>query len=132
MKVRLEKSIQHEYSKIEKQIQLENDKKLEDYKKTFDRKVESYTNLIALLSSFMDDPGLTEEETTKRQRQFINKFHDDILLYSTKEVVDSVNNFFKEIRTNGSPKVKQALLRVNPNTITVAVLNIIAAMRKDL
>jgi len=85
-------------------------------------KMEAYSSLLNFASGFLGDPNLDYEEALKYQREFIKKFHNDILLFSPSSVIRAADNFFDSVSISYS----------NKDESTDALFGLIAAMRKDL
>lgn len=90
--------------------------------RAIERKIKSYSNLIDGARAFIGDPTLDYETALVAQQEFIKKFHNDILLYASDEVIKSVDRFFGSVSISYS----------NKDESTDALFNMIAVMRSDL
>ena len=91
-------------------------------KRVFERKIQSYSNLIDFSRAFMGDPNFDYDGALHSQQEFIKKFHNDILLNSSADVIKSVDNFFDSVSISYS----------NKDESTDALFRMIATLRKDL
>ncbi|HBI17101.1 MAG: hypothetical protein UR60_C0021G0021 [Candidatus Moranbacteria bacterium GW2011_GWF2_34_56] len=86
------------------------------------KKIEAYSSLLNYSRGFMGDPTLSYEEALSYQQEFLKKFYNDILLFSSKEVIESVDKFFDTV----------SISHTNKDIVTDALFTLTESMRKDI
>jgi len=99
-------------------------KKFKWYEARLDKKLISYSELINYSRAFMNDPTLTFEERKLMANNFLLKYYNEILPFSSKAVILSVQNFLFNSWTN--------FVDTQQNNQTKALAQVIAAIRSDL
>lgn len=99
-------------------------KKFESYKIKTDKKIISYSELINFSRAFTKDPSLSYDENVEMAKNFITKYHNEILPFAPKDVVYSIQDFLYNSWTN--------YLSTSRNNQTKSLFNIIKYIRKDL
>lgn len=87
-----------------------------------ERKIEAYSSLLNYSRGFMGDPALSYEEALKYQQEFLKKFYNDILLFSSEEVIESADKFFNTV----------SISHTNKDVTTDALFVLTESMRKDI
>lgn len=95
-------------------------KKKEELKEEFKRK--AYGEFIDMARSFLNDPNLSREEIIERQKKFIEKYYNEIMVSAPKDVIKSIEDFFETV----------SITYANEDEKTKAIDKILRAMRKDL
>ena len=95
-------------------------KKREELKEEFKRK--AYGEFIDMARSFLNDPTLSKGEIIKRQRKFIEKYYNEIMVSAPGEVIKSIEKFFDTV----------SITYANEDEKTKAVDDVLRVMRKDL
>lgn len=85
-------------------------------------KVRSYSKFIEMAKGFLNDPSLNKTNALKYQRDFIEKFYNEIWTFGSGEVICAVNSFFETV----------SISRANEDEKTLALKNLVFAIRKDL
>ena len=95
-------------------------KKKEELKEEFKRK--AYGEFIDMTRSFLNDPNLSKEEIIERQKEFIEKYYNEIMVSAPKDVIKLIEDFFETV----------SITYANEDEKTKAIDKILRAMRKDL
>ena len=95
-------------------------KKREELKEEFKRK--AYGEFIDMARSFLNDPNLSKEEIIERQKKFIEKYYNEIMVSAPREIIKLIEDFFETV----------SIAYANEDEKTKAVDKIVRAMRKDL
>ncbi|GEM_PF-2339969 len=86
------------------------------------RKIEAYSDLLNFTKGFLGDPNLDYHESLKYQQNFLKKFHNDILLFASSDVIKATDIFLDSV----------SISHTNKDESTDAIFRLITAMRNDL
>jgi len=95
-------------------------KRKAELKEEFKRK--AYGKFLNKARSFLNDPNLTKEDTIKYQKEFIEKYYNEIMVSAPKEVIKLVEDFFDTV----------SISFTNEDKKTRAIDNLLKGIRKDL
>ena len=85
-------------------------------------KRKAYGDFLNNAKAFANDPNMSPDDAIQKQKNFIKKYYNEIILSAPKEVIDSIDDFFDSVSisyANDREKIK-------------SFSNMITKMREDL
>jgi len=98
------------------------DKKKIKSENEYKRKFSTYTELINYSMPLLDNPSLSYDEAKQMTTSFLMKYHNEILPFAPKDIVENVDEFL----SNSIVQVPEE------NELTKWIYKIISSIRKDI
>ncbi len=95
-------------------------KRREEIKEEFKRK--AYGDFLDKARSFLNDPNLSKTEIIDRQKEFIAKYYNEIMVSAPKEIIKAVEDFFNTV----------SIAHTDKDEKTEALDKLLKNIRKDL
>jgi len=95
-------------------------KRREELKEEFKRK--AYGDFFDKARSFLNDPNLSKKEIIDRQKEFIGKYYNEIMVSAPKEIIRATEDFFNTV----------SIIRADKDEKTEALDKLLKSIRKDL
>ncbi|MFW6173900.1 MAG: hypothetical protein ACOC5T_09160 [Elusimicrobiota bacterium] len=94
--------------------------KRHELKRQFKR--EAYGNFLNKARSFLNDPNMNRKEIIDYQKEFIERYYNEIIVSAPEDVVEAIESFFETVSIGYAKKDES----------TEALEQVVSKIRKDL